>query len=456
MHIYPNEILISAVSRRAQIVGVNHLRPTNRHLFGVDHKKMSIDLPSSIGALLENGIFKSTPQELIKEHTLFPFFQPFLNEEQGKKVMASMIGHGGKSVHLTSGIMASVVRRYPYLKLCPHCLLENIQTYGEPYWHVDHQIPGMMVCAKHNCTLISHCKVCGTELTGVCPTFCSYGHELISQVDYCGSTILGFLSNELTKEFNLCKSGQLQSDNFQHLYHLRLKQLGYCSERGRVNQAEFSKKFIELFPERILHIIGVPSPSGGDTWLASMLRRKGRSFHPLLHVLVILSLWGEMENFYETYRTSEHPIPCMTFNRASNSTTRKTTVTVPRTNWRKRDKQIASEINHALLELRSRNGKPFRITIARVGKHIRKLGLLERHLDKLPLCRCLLERNLDSIEQYQVNKIDWAISTVIKEGKEVTRWRVLRKAGIRVLATENVDVYLNHKINEIVTIRMVA
>lgn len=75
--------------------------------------------------------------------------------------------------------------------------------------------------------------------------------------------------------------------------------------------------------------------------------------------------------------------------------------------------------------------------------------LLERHLNKLPLCRGVLERNMDSNEQYQRNKIDWAIYSIMEEGLRVNRWRVIRKASIRIFASNDIEAYIDQRIREI-------
>lgn len=31
---------------------------------------------------------------------------------------------------------------------------EDLQLYGEPYWHRSHQLPDMQICTKHRCWLV--------------------------------------------------------------------------------------------------------------------------------------------------------------------------------------------------------------------------------------------------------------------------------------------------------------
>lgn len=326
-------------------------------LFGVDNKKFSVDLPSSIGALVDRNVIHGTPLQVIQNHTLFPFFQPFLTGEQCEKVLGSMVGHGGQAVHLTAGVMASVVKRDPYIKLCPLCLVDDMHDYGEPYFHVEHQLSGMTLCVKHECRLISHCQMCNEEIMGVCPTFCNKGHDFSLQVNYVDKESgLFHVAVELCNLFQLCKSGLLKSGKYYLLYQARLHQIGCCSARGRVNQAVITQKFMKLFPKEILQELGVPCPMGVDSWLSTMLRRPRKSSHPLLHLLVMICLWDTVDLFYQSYKSGN-----VLLYRRKKSPSRTRTYSgqaLSRVNWHKRDKQIVAVINQAILELRSYKGNP--------------------------------------------------------------------------------------------------
>ena len=40
------------------------------------------------------------------------------------------------------------------MRYCPVCCQEDLQLYGEPYWHRSHQLPDMRICTKHRCWLV--------------------------------------------------------------------------------------------------------------------------------------------------------------------------------------------------------------------------------------------------------------------------------------------------------------
>lgn len=49
-----------------------------------------------------------------------------------------------------------IARSIPKLKYCPVCMKEEVEAYGESYWHREHQIPSITACRKHKCRLIDY------------------------------------------------------------------------------------------------------------------------------------------------------------------------------------------------------------------------------------------------------------------------------------------------------------
>ncbi|MCB2291705.1 TnsD family transposase [Clostridium sp. CS001] len=102
-----------------------------------------------------------------------------------------------------------------------------------------------------------------------------------------------------------------------------------------------------------------------------------------------------------------------------------------RVDWAKRDEEILIEVKNAIESMLNSQGKPERITISRIGKKIGKLELIEKHLDKMHKTKEVIEENSESIEEFQLRRINWAIRILNREGEEVKVWKVIRKAGLK-------------------------
>lgn len=116
----------------------------------------------------------------------------------------------------------------------------------------------------------------------------------------------------------------------------------------------------------------------------------------------------------------------------SNSPKKKQITTVNnRVDWDKRDVEILELVKAIVDEILNSSDKPERITISRVGKKIGKLSLLEKHLFKLPRTNGYLLQHIESVRDFQIRRIKWAIKECEREGYDVQWWRVARVDGIR-------------------------
>lgn len=83
------------------------------------------------------------------DHTLFKYAYRFRKEDEKIKKLKQI--REGKSKFPTR--ICQNKRQLPILKSCPFCVKEDIDTYGESYWHVSHQLPLSYICMKHKCRL---------------------------------------------------------------------------------------------------------------------------------------------------------------------------------------------------------------------------------------------------------------------------------------------------------------
>jgi Tn7-like transposition protein D/TniQ protein len=148
---YPDELFYSLCARYHQRAMYTSPLATTRDLFGAAHTRITIDLPGHLNRLataLPPGHGYSV-ERLINEHTLLPFYAPFMPPERFGRLRQDMAGDArGGFIHVQTGILNSKIR-LESLRFCPRCVKEDRRRYGETYWHRLHQVPGVMVCPEH-------------------------------------------------------------------------------------------------------------------------------------------------------------------------------------------------------------------------------------------------------------------------------------------------------------------
>lgn len=148
--VFPDETLHSVLSRYARLCGGSSRKAAFAGERAAASFTQNVAFPSRLGDLVESlpsGTDLSVAQ-IIKCHTVLPYFAPFLTNIQLQHAQASMAGDGN-GLMLKLGINASRVEAASRIRFCSECLHEDIDRVGAAYWHRVHQLPGVLVCPFH-------------------------------------------------------------------------------------------------------------------------------------------------------------------------------------------------------------------------------------------------------------------------------------------------------------------
>lgn len=148
---YPDELWYSVLCRY-------YIRSGNTNLLvhrGKGGFPTSLIFPDSsiynIINQLPEGLF--SVRDMILQHTLFPYFCRMYPVERKEFLLQGFyVGAFSGNDPAWKVIARSVLK----LKYCPICAKEEVELYGESYWHREHQIPCVTVCRKHKCRLIEY------------------------------------------------------------------------------------------------------------------------------------------------------------------------------------------------------------------------------------------------------------------------------------------------------------
>ncbi|MCM3325009.1 TnsD family transposase [Cytobacillus kochii] len=302
--LYEDELLYSWFARYHVHSANVSPKQTMKHLFGTNSAVAVPDLPTQLEQVY-NRIRHFSIQSLdslIWNHTLFLYYTAFQPKSLREKVYQAMVkGNEPGAIHTMTGIAASVVKEWTFFRFCPTCLQEDIQNKGEPYWHVSHQLPGVITCLKHGDYLCDstvrfrntekHEFVAATEEN--CPRLCL-------QSSYTEKT-KGFLKMIASQSQKLISSDFLFTfQDIQKAYRYLLIRKGFSNINGKVDQRKLVEQFQLFYGEELLsEVQSSVSYENPYCWLKNITRKHRKSFHPVRHILFIHFLGESVETFYK-------------------------------------------------------------------------------------------------------------------------------------------------------------
>lgn len=168
---YPDELWYSVLCRyymysgySSKIDAMTALGPHGRTLLSAH---FALRLDEFCSSLPENWL---TPQIIIERHTLYSYYSRFLPLERRIQAMNAM--RGVDNIQPTIAIGAR--RRQAamrYWRYCPLCAQNDIEKYGETYWHRLHQISDLRICPIHKVYLTQTKNAVQSNLEMVVPLF---------------------------------------------------------------------------------------------------------------------------------------------------------------------------------------------------------------------------------------------------------------------------------------------
>lgn len=320
--LHPDELMYSGYARYARRVGYPNLKNIMGELFGSQQIIASVPFSSHLDYFMAHQPYPNrfTAESLIAEHTLLPFFTPFIPPERIQQLKVDMRGANGPSLFMRIGLMASVVPSPMYLRYCPDCAREDERRFGEKYWHRHHQIPGVSVCHVHEVWLENanvqihdrktrHKFIAAEEALQLVAASRPIDASLLCE-------ILLFISNGAAW---LLRQPDL-SPGLEFLYKAYKQMLinrDLARYSGRIWMKELQEAFISYYADDILSYLHCNlDRRSPDNWLARLVRKPDGSQYPLQHLLLMRFLGCPIETLFSDLHTNSLPFgtgpwPCL-------------------------------------------------------------------------------------------------------------------------------------------------
>jgi hypothetical protein len=164
----PDEVLLSDVGRYHILSANRTTTATYQELFRCAPFSLNSWIPSHIATLASRmpGDVTVNTRDLLERKTLYPLFQLFsalsFHEHSSQRRANKDRDDTRQRTHRDryDSIVAPKRMVIEATRICLACLHDDFRTYGVPYIHLSHQVPGVEVCAQHGIDLIYKCPYC--------------------------------------------------------------------------------------------------------------------------------------------------------------------------------------------------------------------------------------------------------------------------------------------------------
>ncbi len=286
---YPDELLYSTLGRYAIRSGNIAEIHNFEDLFSTRNCIATVELPTRLDALIENMPVNATytVEELINNHTLFPYYAAFIPPDRAEEIIDLMrIGNGDIS-YMKIGLISNSISLNEHFRFCPECFKEDIETYGEPYWHRIHQITGVFICSKHKIPIYNSKDLIrgGNRQRFIKPSIenCIVEKEIYYNDEFMKKMLWMVEDAKLLLQSNFNFRSQ---EWFRSQFRARLVEKGYARMNNFVHQKILREDFIGFYGEEYLALVQSAIPDTSQNWLSTMVRNNNRTTYVLRYLLL--------------------------------------------------------------------------------------------------------------------------------------------------------------------------
>lgn len=317
--IYEDEILYSVIARYHRRSANTTLIYSLDDLFSNKYIKVNIDLPGYINKLIDNfpKYCNYTGKDIILRTTMYPFFAFFSSPSFSEELFNLMLENDNNSIQAKAGIKRMNINTPTYFRFCEECMSEDMENYGEFYWHRIHQIPGVHICPKHRKVLYdSKVKlknynirefISPSEENCVKNEVVNYSKDIEDKLYQLSKDIEFIFNTDIEK-----KDENWYWKNYQNA----LIKMGLATINGNLIVREVVCRFKSFYGEEFLNLLQCNiNDEGYNNWLLDIFRKPRKRHHPIKHILIIRFLGYSIKEMVETkirYKPfGSGPWPCM-------------------------------------------------------------------------------------------------------------------------------------------------
>jgi len=298
---YPDECLYSIFCRYCVRIGCTSLKSVRNLLFGGQQcLASSIFFPIRLNLIDKwYGEDSGVTRKLIAEkHTMHPYMTIVYPDKFRRQVDSVIRGGCLPKAFDIKGTQRSH-RLWPkYLRYCPDCVREDVDAYGETYWHRIHQLPAMVFCTKHQVRLCDSEALVIGSLMGFCPASIEpLSVPRITEEDSITTCKEQFIRIGLESEWLLQHGADIDWEFGLHAkYKRHLRDKGVATVQGVSDYTLIANAFETYWGSDFLDCLRLEL-SDSREWIRQICEARMASFKPIYHILLMCFLSGSVEAF---------------------------------------------------------------------------------------------------------------------------------------------------------------
>jgi hypothetical protein len=278
---YPDEVIGSVIARGCFQLGWSTKHFVQRCMAGARSSTSFLMSWNAIELARMTGL---DAMELLDNHTMLPYSVAFMSPQEQLRLRAKALS-ATAGVDCLAALTKNVSRGVPYRRVCLDCISAEVKNHGETYWHREHQLPGVLICARHRTRLrATAIPLRGHTHLGGWAMPSSVGTREIGSLDTDDATI----SEIATLSFRALLQTIVPSDRWLSTYRTAAIQKGYRMPGGDIAGRRLAVDLQRLFGTSLLTQIGCPiGLQFRNPWPALMVREKiGVPFATVKHVIL--------------------------------------------------------------------------------------------------------------------------------------------------------------------------
>lgn len=453
---YPDELVYSLLARYYVRTGYLAYTYAAEDLYVHKYTVPDMEFINELTPDATAAITRTQSMEtIIEKHTMFASYGRFLPKERKCKAYRDLMAMHGNYNNLLS-VPKRRTNEQRFLRYCPECTRQDRKTYGETYWHRNHQIVGINVCPIHGCYLENTSLEMNKKIA---PSLICAGNEVpeVMPVRMCNDdTEMGFADYTI-RVFQAPIDFEAEIPIGEFL-HWNLEKERYSSRSGAMT--DISKLYsdytnfysgMEIMSDfHVQKLLSGTRYNFFDVCQLAMFEKISVSYlikpQSAIKTQMLHSVFSEVAEELQIDYITVKAVGEAVLKRYQKNGRVQRKCSYNSYTWSQMDKELLPEVKRAVKKIYGTGAeRPRRVTVSAV---CRELNLPGKRFDNLPVCKEEILKWQEPQKEYWAREVVWAYQHLIQTGKSIS-WKSIRSlTNMRNVDFQNCKPYLSKYADE--------